>query len=460
MKRNCHTLRALACFILITMLILPLLCACVPSERSVTSAAVNKDGELILYYSDGSSENVGRVKGEDGEDGAPGLRGETGKKGNDGADGEKGDPGQDGKDGKDGQNGRDGTDGIITVVPDSDTVALASAKGLRSAVSIYCTFSNGSAAGSGVIWQMDPSTGDALIITNHHVVYKANSNTTDGISNNITVFLYGSEYDTFGIQAEYVGGSMNYDIAVLSVTGSERLRQSDAVPVTVADSETVRVGSEAIAVGNPKALGISATFGIVSVDSEYLKMLGADGETEIVFRVMRIDTAVNSGNSGGGLYNSAGELIGIVNAKIADDDVENIGYAIPSNLAVTVAQNIVDHCLGTNVRTVVRAMLGVSAGIVDSHSEFDASSGYIKTVEKVAIGEVLTSGAAYGLLQTDDVLLSATLGEKTVAITRAYHVVDLMLEARAGDTISFRILRGGEEKSVNVTISNDDLVAY
>ena len=66
-----------------------------------------------------------------------------------------------------------------------------------------------------------------------------------------------------------------------------------------------------------------------------------NGKTEM--RVIRVDTAVNPGNSGGGLFNSKGELIGIVNAKIISSDVENIGYAIPSSVAINVADNIINH---------------------------------------------------------------------------------------------------------------------
>ena len=97
------------------------------------------------------------------------------------------------------------------------------------------------------------------------------------------------------------------------------------------------VGSSAIAIGNAQGLGISSTSGVVSVDSEYITMTAADGKTAVAFRVMRVDTAINSGNSGGGMYDDNGNLIGIVNAKIVYDGVENIGYAIPSNGAVSVA---------------------------------------------------------------------------------------------------------------------------
>ncbi len=463
MNLRSKTVRAVACLLLICLIGTLSLSSCSRLVRSISSTEINESGELIVYYSDGSSENLGVVKGEDG---APGIRGEVGKKG---ADGEKGANGIDGIDGTDGTNGKDGTngtDGVITIVPDTDTVALAAAKGLRSAVSIYCVFTaSGSttpyaSAGSGVIYRLDPATGNALIITNYHVVYDVDSRTQNGISESITLYLYGAEYESLAIEAEYVGGSMYYDIAVLSVTGSEVLKNSDAVAVTVGDSEAACVGSDAIAVGNPKNLGISSSLGIVSVDSEQIKMTAVDEVTTITLRVMRIDTAVNSGNSGGGLYNRAGELIGIVNAKISAEDVENIGYAIPSNLAVAVAENIIDHCLGTATETVMRAMLGITLSVSDSRGEFDAESGYITIVETVFVKEVSAGGAADGLLRADDTVLSVTLGGRTVDVMRQYQVIDRMLDARAGDTVTFTVLRDGTETTVHVPIAADDLIAY
>ncbi len=449
MKQRSTPLRALAALLLICLCGAIFLCSC-SNERSVVGASVNDAGELILSYSDGTTENLGLVKGADGEDGAPGIRGEAGKRGKDGVDGEKGEPGNDG------ENGVDGANGVLTVVPDSDTVALACAKGLRSAVSIHSRFPAGGSAGSGVIYRLDRTTGDALIITNYHVVYDSGR-----ISDDISLYLYGAEYDDFAIDATYVGGSMYYDIAVLSVTGSDVLKHADAVAVTVADSELTQVGAQAIAIGNPKDLGIAASLGIVSVDSEQIAMTASDGQTSVTMRVMRIDTAVNSGNSGGGLFNHAGELIGIVNAKIMSEDVENIGYAIPSNLAVAVAENIIDHCLGTSTKTVMRATLGVTVTLSDAYGEYDATSGHMNIVECVIIRSVTAGSAADGKLCVDDTVVSVALNDgEPMTVTRKHHLIDRMLDVRAGDTLTFVVLRGDTEQTVSVTITAADMTAY
>lgn len=471
MKKHLRTLLGALCALCLIVGTVGVLSSCQTKIVSgVVSAQINGDGELILTYADGSKQNLGVVKGNDG---APGKDGETGAPGKDGADGENG---RDGAAGAPGKDGADGQDGSMIITGDGNDISAASARGLRSAVSILCAFTanRGSgyypgggtrveeyySAGSGVIYQMDKSEGDAFIITNYHVVYDVDSNTADGISDDISVYLYGSETEEGAISAAYVGGSMYYDIAVLRVEDSELLRASDACAADVADSDRVTVGESAIAIGNAKGYGISASLGVVSVDSEYITMTAADEETEVSFRVMRVDTAVNSGNSGGGLYDGEGNLIGIVNAKIIDDGVENIGYAIPSNIATSVADNVIDHCWGTSLSQVQRAVLGVTVTVEDSRAVYDASTGLVTVEETVSVYEVASGSLAASVLRTGDVLISATLNGETKNITRQHHVIDLMLDARAGDTVSLRILRGGTETTVSVTVTQACITEY
>ena len=165
-------------------------------------------------------------------------------------------------------------------------------------------------------------------------MYDSNSNTDNHISDKIYIYLYGLESEAYAIPATYVGGSANYDIAVLRVDKNDILLDAietgAAMAVTVANSDELTPGMTTIAIGNPSSSdadlgGISVTKGIVSVDSEYITMSAIDTSGEVQFRVIRIDAPVNSGNSGGGLFNDKGELIGIVNAKISSSSVENIG---------------------------------------------------------------------------------------------------------------------------------------
>ena len=315
-----------------------------------------------------------------------------------------------------------------------------------------------SSAGAGVIYKMNKALGEAFIITNYHVVYDPDCNTDDGISDNIYVYLYGSEFEQHAMKADYIGGSLSHDIAVLHIKDSDMIKNSDASPISAADSDKINVGESAVAIGNPEGMGFSTSLGIVSVDSEYIEMLGADGITAVKFRVMRIDTAVNGGNSGGGLFNSKGELIGIVNAKVQSSNVENIAYAIPSNLALAVADNIIYYCLGTEVYAPQRAMLGIEMQITDSHAEYDSENSQIKIVEEITVVTISENSLAYGLFEINDIFISATYGDKTVEINRL-HTPEFMLNVRPGDTVTFTVERNGELKNLDVTIQEENLVA-
>ena len=260
-----------------------------------------------------------------------------------------------------------------------DASAIASANALRSAVSIfvehpveiddyetlikdpngYYVYGKKESiawnAGAGVIYSLDKEKGDAYIVTNYHVCYSGGTLAEDGIGSRFTTYIYGAEtistydleclkyynqncseykglfeYDSKGlpiidygygaIDAEYIGGSEIYDIAVLKITGSDILKNSDCLAVDVKDSDMVTAGSTAIAVGNPDAAGIAVTNGVISVESEYIQVQIDD---VVVLREFRIDTPVNPGNSGGGLFDGRGRLIGIVNAKTTNTSVEN-----------------------------------------------------------------------------------------------------------------------------------------
>ena len=367
----------------------------------------------------------------------------------------------------------------ITIDGGADSIALATAKGLRSSVSVYCSFSGstggsfypwgGSSSeeyyttGSGVLYQIF-ADGSAFVVTNHHVVYDSESNTSNGISEDITLFLYGLEYEQYAIPATYVGGSVNYDIAILHVDQNEVLKKAiakgSAAAVTVGNSNALIPGATTVAIGNAAGGGISATKGIVSVDSEYITMTANDHSGEVAFRVIRTDTPVNSGNSGGGLFDTKGNLIGIVNAKIISDDVENIGYAIPSVLVRAVADNIIDHCYQKDCETVMRALLGVTVTTSASTTEYDPETGVLQCFEEISVHDVTAGSLGASILQKDDIIKSITVDGKTVNITRQHHLIDAMLDARVGDAVTMIVLRDGAEQTVTTTVTSDCLAAY
>ncbi|MBQ8145611.1 MAG: trypsin-like peptidase domain-containing protein [Clostridia bacterium] len=442
-------------FTLISALILALaliFCSCSDegTYNGIKSSYINGNGELVLNYTDGTSEVVGVVVGKDGKDGENGLDGRDGKDGLDGKDGENG---------LDGKDGRDGKDGEITVVGEAQSISLAASKAARSAVDVICD----EGAGSGVIYKYNEEDDGYFIITNYHVVYSS----TAEISESIQILLYGNEYADSLIDASYVGGSMNYDIAILYVENNDLIKDSACVPVSVADSNTVSIGDTSIAIGNSEGYGLSVTSGIVSVDSENLELTAADNKTKIEYRVLRTDTAINHGNSGGGLFNDKGELIGIVNAKSVSTSVEGMGYAIPSTLACNIADNIIDNCYKTDQTCVKRALLGITVSCSKSVSIFDPDTGKISIVETIYVVDT-TSTCLFGEgIKANDVIKAIVLdGKEELTVTRQFHVIDYLLQARVGDTGTLTVERINEETNeteevkLSFEITNDSIVDY
>jgi serine protease Do len=268
------------------------------------------------------------------------------------------------------------------------------------------------------------------------------------------------------IEATYVGGSMNYDLAVLRVEDNEILASAyargtaRAVEVT---KKEVLPGQRVIAIGNPSAEGIAVTSGIISVDSEYIRMYGADNSTTVEFRVMRTDTPINQGNSGGGLYNDNGELVGIVNAKIISSDVENIGYAIPASVYNAIVKNIIYYCLGQECESVVRPLLGISLQVSETWTELDTSTGLIEKHEKSKVVLVTEGSLADGKIFVGDTVtgIKVANGNK-ITVERQYHLIDALINARVGETVEITVERAetGAIETVTFTITEECLTLF
>ncbi len=381
-----------------------------------------------------------------------------------------------GKDGKDGTDGKNGSDLTVTDVYDeavkngfsgtflefleeylsfeqAEDNTAAINKGLRSAMLVQCIFTKKtytfpygestqqySQSGAGVIYSINKDEGIAYIITNYHVVYSSSSTISTHVSDTITVTPYGGS----AMSVSYVGGSATYDIAVLKVT-DEYFSSDFPIAVTLA-SDDVSVGQTAIAIGNPAGYGLSVTQGIVSVDSETITMEGIENSSDYVaMRVMRIDTAVNSGNSGGGLFDINGSLIGIVNAKSSDTSIENMAYAIPVSIASAVADNIIN-----NNGAFSKGTVGITYSIAESKAYLD-TDGFVKVTETVTIASA--EGAAEDKLAEGDVVLSVTVDDIEYVVTRSFHLTDPLLRTKSGAQIKIKVLRENEEKEFEITLS-------
>ena len=360
----------------------------------------------------------------------------------------------------------------ITINSGGNQNVVSASKGLLSVVSIEANFTvttvvppsffyegytqttKQTSLGSGVIYQIDKERGDAYIITNYHVVYSQGADTENDISDDIKCYLYGQEYEKYSIKASFIGGSMTYDIAVLKVSSSDVLRESKAAAAEFTDSNNVSILDTAIAIGNPEGLGISATVGSVNVESEYISMRSIDGNGYISVRVLRIDTPVNSGNSGGGLFDDNGRLIGIVNGKIKDSSVDNIAYAIPSNVAKYVADNIIYYdSVDPANDSVKRLVLGITPEVKSSGVNYDEETGKILKYEEVIVGNIKVGSLAESSFKVNDVIKKVIIDGKEYEITRTYNVIDIMLTVRKTSAVVFIIERDGAELEIAVDVS-------
>ena len=309
-------------------------------------------------------------------------------------------------------------------------------------------------AGSGIIYKLDKENGNAYVVTNYHVVYDSDADTSDHVSNDVVVMLYGSEYLDYAIPATYVGGSMTYDIAVLKIENSEFLKSSNATQAVLGSSESVSAGDTAIAIGNAKGSGTSVTAGIVSVDSEYLEMTAADEKTDVTYRVMRIDTPVNKGNSGGGLFNAQGEVIGIVNAKNVESTVESIGYAIPVDLVKKVVDNLLYYNVTTGEKNGYKPVLGITVSGLDSKAVYDAAKQKSVVKENVTVKSVEAGAAAETAgFKEGDIITKVKLGGKEYETDRMYKLIDLVLLQHVGDEVEYTVLRDGETVTITWTVT-------
>lgn len=333
--------------------------------------------------------------------------------------------------------------------------------------------------GSAVIWSIDDEEdGYTYLVTNYHVVYDsaANVQLNGGAKTARAVYcyLYGSEsspvstnttdengytvynYGSYAVECEYVGGSVSTDIAVLRAeTSALKAVNPDIRAITLA--EDYYVGQTAVAIGNPNDGGLSVTQGIVSVDNEYIS-LSIDG-TSRSYRSIRIDTALYGGNSGGGLFNAQGQLIGITNAGDSDD--QNINYAVPLEIVKGSVENILYYYNlgGESSGGIYKVTLGVTVVSQNSRYVYDKDTGRGRVEEEVKVYGVTENSIAQSIgLQTGDVISALVVNGVTHEISRTFHIYDLLLTVRAGDSLKVVYERNGEQCDSSVyAVSSTDL---
>ena len=271
------------------------------------------------------------------------------------------------------------------------------------------------AAGSGFIL-----TQDGYILTNYHVVESSDS---------IKVTTYdGTSYD-----AQLIGYDESNDIAVLKVDAN------DLTPVVLGDSDSVSVGDSVVAIGNPLGeLTFSLTAGAISALDRPVTL--SSGTT---MNLMQTDCAINSGNSGGALFNLYGEVIGITNAKYSSSSssstasIDNIGFAIPINHVLSIVKSIIEKGY------ISKPYVGVSVSDVNQQTQL---YGIPAGAAVQAVSD--DSPAAKAGLQAGDVITSVNGTE----ITGSSDLVSLVSEAAIGDMLTMTVYRQGSTMELTVTV--------
>ncbi len=270
------------------------------------------------------------------------------------------------------------------------------------------------ASGSGFIY-----SDDGYILTNYHVVEGASA---------VTVTTYdGTKYD-----AVIMGYDQSNDIAVLKVEAE------GLVPVILGDSDIVNVGDTVVAIGNPLGeLTFSLTSGIISALNREVTFSGG-----ISMDLIQTDCAINSGNSGGALFNMYGEVIGITNAKYSSSSsgeasIDNIGFAIPMNSVRTIVDSIIEKGF------ITKPYVGISVLTVsDSVISYGLPAG-------ASIQEIVENAPADKAgLEVNDIITSVDGTE----VTTSDEVVDIIGDTNPGDVVIFTIYRSGSYMDIEVTI--------
>lgn len=339
--------------------------------------------------------------------------------------------------------------------------------------------------GSGVIIDVDKDAGDMYIVTNCHVIYSYGADTE--FSDDVNVYIYGKEYtiytynnssyidDSNAISAEVIGASLTYDIAVLKVEGSEIVKNSNVVAAEWSTDENVYVGETVYAIGNAAGEGISATTGIVSVDSEDITLDMYDTSStsdDFTYRTIRTSVPIYSGNSGGGLFNANGKLVGIINSKTVAASTgeysDNISHALPAANVRRAVQNLIDRYeeSGSFESGIYRATLGVTVQSVSSSAYMNNTTNLVEIVETIQVYEVADGALAEGSLQAGDQIVSIKItdSESTVKeeydVTRLFNVSEILLSARVGDLVYITVKRSGEEITFTMQVTSACMTHY
>lgn len=316
----------------------------------------------------------------------------------------------------------------------TDTGIADAVEKVYNAVVIVSTYKDDAyiASGTGFVYKKDGNK--YYILTNHHVI--------DG-GNKVTITFTDGKV----VETKVVGSDQYSDIAVLSMESKDELTVA-----SLGKNDNSRVGDTTFAVGAPldSAYSWTVTRGILSGKDRLVEVsLNNSRNNDYIMKVLQTDAAINSGNSGGPLCNSNGEVIGITSLKLVSSGVEGMGFAIPIEDATSKAEQIIN---GENVSY---PYIGIS--MLDVAKVY-TSYQYAELIQKsgVSSGVIVASvekgsPASKGKLETNDIITKIDGKDvKNVAYLRYY-----LYQYKVGDTIIITVNRDGKTKELSVTLASN-----
>lgn len=318
----------------------------------------------------------------------------------------------------------------------SDTAVYAANKILPSIVGITVEYnvnslvsmfgnrtqtSTATASGSGII-----ISEDGYILTNNHIVSTTSDSDFYEVSSatKVIVKLFNDETE---YEAKIIGTDEQTDLAVI------KIEKTDLPKAEFADSDSIKVGEFAMAVGNPLGMESSITCGVVSAVNR--KITDSDGNT---YTLIQTDAAINAGNSGGALVNSEGQVIGINTLKLEGDGIEGMGFAIPINSTEDITSQLIEY---SKVR---RPYIGITG--MDLDEDTAKANNLVVGIYVKAIDDF--SAAEKAGIKPGDVIIEAD-GQK---ITTMDELNELKNKHSIGDTMTIKVNRNGQEKELTVTL--------
>lgn len=318
---------------------------------------------------------------------------------------------------------------LVSLSNYSDTSVGVAEKVLPSIVGIrveynvnsifYRQTSTATAEGSGVI-----ISEDGYILTNNHIVSNSSSYYQVSEASRIVVYLYN---DPTEYEAKIVGTDEETDLAVI------KIEKTGLTPAELGDSDQVKIGEFAMAIGNPLGMQNSVSSGIISAVNR--EITDTDGKT---YTLIQTDAAINSGNSGGALVNSSGQVIGINTLKLMGTGVEGMGFAIPINDTKPIYEDLIQYS------KVKRPYIGFSGRDLDESTA--KANNLVVGAYVVSIEEF--SAAEKAGLRPGDVVIKIN----GTSITTMDELNAIKNECQIGDEITLTVVRDGQEKELKLTL--------